>query len=141
MSAARHYWLCTVTPASPASPASRPHATPVDGHWFDDRLYFGGSPQTRWTRNLGANPAVCVHLESGVDVVMLQGAAHMMMPEQAFVERLAADSMQKYGYAPALELYLSGIYEFRPTTVFAWTHFPDDVTRWTLGEGEAGGST
>jgi Pyridoxamine 5'-phosphate oxidase len=66
---AQHYWICTV------GPDGRPHATPVDGLWLDDQLFFGGSPQTRRNRNLAANPAVCVHLESGMDVVILQGAA------------------------------------------------------------------
>ena len=46
MTKAQHYWICTVTPDG------RPHATPVDGLWIEDRLYFGGSPKTRWQRNL-----------------------------------------------------------------------------------------
>lgn len=59
LTAARHYWICTV------SPDGRPHATPVDGLWLDDALYFSGSPRTRRSRNLLANPDACVHLESG----------------------------------------------------------------------------
>ncbi len=43
MTKAMQYWVCTV------SPEGRPHATPVDGLWLDGRLYFGGSPKTRWT--------------------------------------------------------------------------------------------
>src|SRR6266545_3477969 len=58
MAQARAYWICTV------SPEGRPHATPVDGLWLDDRLYFGGSPETRRHRNLAANPAVSIHLDS-----------------------------------------------------------------------------
>ncbi len=37
--------------------------------------YFGGSPQTRRNRNLVETPAVCVHLESRSDVVILHGDA------------------------------------------------------------------
>jgi len=40
MAQAHAYWICTV------SPEGRPHATPVDGVWLADRLYFGGSPET-----------------------------------------------------------------------------------------------
>src|SRR5687768_3182446 len=46
MTRAMHYWVCTI------SPDGHPHAMPVDGLWLDDRLYFGGSPQTRRNRNL-----------------------------------------------------------------------------------------
>src|SRR5713101_864744 len=70
MKVAQHYWICTV------SPKGHPHATPVDGLWLNDRLYFGGSPQSRRHRNLIANPAVCVHLESAMDVIILHGDAH-----------------------------------------------------------------
>src|SRR5262245_42608671 len=65
MAEAQHYWLCTV------DPDGRPHATPVDGLWLDDRLYFGGNPQTRRNRNLAGNPAVCIHLEGAMEVVIL----------------------------------------------------------------------
>jgi hypothetical protein len=47
----------------------------VWGVWIDDTFFFDGSPQTRRGRNLAANPAVTVHLESGSDVVILQGEA------------------------------------------------------------------
>ena len=64
---AMHYWICTV------DPAGRPHAVPVDGLWLDDRLYFGGHAATRRNRNLAANEAACIHLESATDVVILHG--------------------------------------------------------------------
>src|SRR5262245_16381655 len=72
MDEAQNYWICTV------SLDGRPHATPVWGLWVDDRLYFGGSPQTRRNRNLAENPAVCVHLESGSDVIILHGDAYLL---------------------------------------------------------------
>src|ERR1051325_7993693 len=64
MAKAMHYWICTV------DPKGRPHATPVDGLWIDDTLYFGGSRETLRHRNLCANAEVCVHLESAMDVVI-----------------------------------------------------------------------
>jgi hypothetical protein len=122
---AMHYWVCTV------SPDGRPHATPVDGLWFDDRLYFGGSPETRRNRNLASNPAVCVHLESGGDVVILQGDARLHTPDRGLAIRLSEASAQKYGYGPRPEDYeASGVHLFRPRVVLAWKQFPQDATRW-----------
>ncbi|HJS29582.1 MAG TPA: pyridoxamine 5'-phosphate oxidase family protein [Anaerolineales bacterium] len=131
MAAARYYWISTV------SPDARPHATPVDGVWLDDQLYFGGSPEARRNRNLAANPAVCVHLENGIDVVILHGEAHRLnATEHALAVRLSEASFEKYGYGPAPEDYeadLDGSFVFRPRLVFAWKEFPKDVTRWRIG--------
>lgn len=127
MAAAKYYWISTV------SPQGRPHATPVDGLWLDDQLYFGGSPTTRRNRNLLTNPAVCVHLENGMDVVILHGDARgLRAPERTLAIRLSEASAQKYGYGPKPEDYEAGAgtYVFRPRVVFAWKQFPKDVTRW-----------
>ncbi len=130
MAAAHCYWVSTV------SPDGRPHATPVDGVWLDDQLYFGGSPATRRHRNLAANPAVCIHLESGSDVVILHGDAQPLgAPDNALAVRLAEATRRKYGYGPKPEDYAAnpaGTYVFRPRHVFAWQAFPKDVTRWRL---------
>jgi nitroimidazol reductase NimA-like FMN-containing flavoprotein (pyridoxamine 5'-phosphate oxidase superfamily) len=75
MAEARVYWIATV------DPACRPHATPVDGLWLDERLYFGRSPETRRNRNLAKNPEVSVHLESGSEVVILYGEARELGDE------------------------------------------------------------
>lgn len=128
MAEAKYYWVCTV------SPDCRPHATPVDGVWLDDRLYFGGEINTRRHRNLVENPAVCVHLESGLDVVILHGDAHeQLTPERALTTRLAEAFHQKYGYQVKPEDYeQGGIFAFQPRKVIAWKSFPSDVTRWRL---------
>jgi nitroimidazol reductase NimA-like FMN-containing flavoprotein (pyridoxamine 5'-phosphate oxidase superfamily) len=129
MAEARHYWICTV------DPAGHPHATPVDGLWLDDQLYFGGSPTARRNRNLAANPAVCVHLD-GDDTVILHGEAHELhAPDRALTLRLVEASAQKYGYAPKPEDYAAGVFVFRPRVVFAWARFPTDATRWNISLG------
>jgi hypothetical protein len=127
MTKARHYWICTV------SPTGQPHATPVDGLWLQDCLYFGGSPRTRRQRNLAANPAACVHLEDGADVVILHGEARAERPDRGLAAGLAEASARKYGYGALPEEYeTSGVHVFRPRVVFAWTHFPKDATRWQV---------
>ena len=130
MTQSLHYWICTV------GSDSRPHVTPVDGLWLSDTLYFGGSPQTRRNRNLIANSAVSVHLDSSDDVVILQGKAYLHKPDHELATQLSKASAQKYGYGPRPEEYeASGVYVFQPLTVFAWKQFPRDVTRWQFIDG------
>jgi Pyridoxamine 5'-phosphate oxidase len=132
MTSALHYWICTI------SPDDQPHATPVDGLWLDDRLYFSGSPQTRRNRNLAANPAVCVHLESCEDVIILQGQARLRMLERAVALRLTEASKQKYGYAPKPEDYEAGsVHVFCPRLVFAWSPPLKNATRWEFPQDAA----
>lgn len=130
MTEAQNYWICTV------SPDACPHATPVWGLWVDDRLYFGGGPQTRRSRNLAENPAVCIHLESGSDVIILHGQAEpLRAPDSSLTARLIEASAKKYGYKPKPEDYEApGIYVFRPRMVLAWKRFPKDATRWQFQE-------
>jgi len=129
MTQAMHYWICTV------GPDNRPHTTPVDGLWLDDKLYFGGSPQTRRNRDLASNPAVSIHLNSSTDVVILHGDAHLHTPDHELAVRLAKASIQKYGYAPKPEEYEgSGVHVFCPLVVFAWKQFPKDATRWQFSD-------
>ncbi len=127
MAKAMHYWVSTT------SPDRHPHATPVDGVWLEDALYFGGSEETRRSRNLAANPAVCIHLESGSDVIIMHGEAIALgKPERTLAVRLSEASVAKYGYGPSPEDYgsMPGSYIFRPSVVMAWSQFPKDATRW-----------
>jgi hypothetical protein len=43
--------------------------------WVDGALCFGGSPETRWVRNLMANRAISVHLSSEAEAIILEGPA------------------------------------------------------------------
>jgi hypothetical protein len=130
MTQALHYWVCTV------SPDRRPHVTPVDGLWLANRLYFGGSPKTRWNRDLAVNPAVSIHLDSSDEVVIMHGEAYLRTPDQALAVQLSEASQEKYGYAPRPEEYAaSGVHVFQPRVVFVWKQFPRDVTRWEIPAG------
>ena len=88
---ALNYWFATTRPDG------RPHAMPAWAVWLDGTLYFEGSPLTRRARNIAENPAVVVHLESGDDVVILEGEAREVgKPERALAERLSAAFTAKY---------------------------------------------
>jgi hypothetical protein len=122
MAEAKVYWITTV------DPHGRPHATPVDGLWLDDRLYFGGSQETRRNRNL----AHCVHLESGSDVVILHGAVRELgAADHELAQRMADAANEKYGYGAKAENYtVGGTFAFTPHKVIAWQTLFKDATRW-----------
>lgn len=128
LAAAKSYWFSTTRPDG------RPHAMPAWGAWVDGALYFDSSPETRRGRNLAQNPAIAIHLESGDEVVIIEGTAdYMGKPERGLAERLAAALGAKYGptYVPSPDTWdEGGLWVLRPTVAFGWTEFPKNVTRW-----------
>ena len=96
---ARNYWLCTVRPDG------HPHFVPKWGVWVEGKFYFDGSPDTRHVRNIAENLAVALHLESGGDVVILEGACSAYeKPARRLGVKVARAYTAKYaalGYAPA----------------------------------------
>ena len=123
---ARNYWVCT------AHPTGRPHAVPVWALWLDGVLYFDGHPKTQWGRNLARNPAISVHLESGDEVVILEGKVEDIPSlDRALAERLARASNAKYNYSTEVsEMIERGLYALRPQVVYAWSEFPKTLTKW-----------
>jgi hypothetical protein len=125
---AANYWLTTV------GPDARPHARPVDGVWVDGALCFGGSPETRWVRNLVANPAVSVHLSSEAEAIILEGAAEYVTdPAHPLATLSTAASKAKYPqYFPAGDSPFRPFWMVRPVTAYMWTleNFPRGATRW-----------
>lgn len=128
---ARVYWLAT------SGPGGRARVRPVDGIYDNGTLYVGGSPATRWVRDVLANPHVSVHLDDGDDVLILEGEATMLAEgvDGETAERLAARSNAKYpDYGVTPESYAGpGPIAFRPSVGFAWKSFPKDVTRFRFG--------
>lgn len=123
MSQARNYWVGTT------GSGGQPHTVPVWGVWLEDTLYFGGGPGTRWSRNLAANPQVAVHLESGDDVVILEGVVERITdPAHPLVKSIDDAYEAKYDMRHGTPLWV-----LRPRLVFAWSKFPDNATRWQFG--------
>jgi hypothetical protein len=123
---ARNYWVSTTRPDG------RPHVAPVWAIWLDGTLYFDGHPQTLWARNIAQNPNVVIHLESGDEVVILEGVvediAHL---DRAIAEQITTVSNAKYNYStPADELVNRGLFALRPQAALAWGEFPRTMTRW-----------
>ena len=126
---AHNYWVSTTRPDG------RPHAMPVWGVWVDGALYFGTDRSSRKARNLAGNPEISVHLESGDEVAILEGAVDVVS-DAAEVKAVDVAYKKKYGMkvteAPG-DVCLFGV---RPRVAFAWREkdFNQFATRWIFGE-------
>jgi general stress protein 26 len=122
----RNYWICT------SRPDGRPHSIPVWGFFLDDVLYFGTMKSSRKAKNLGKNPSVSIHLDSGDDVVIVEGEAQeISQSDKEVFSKLDAASRAKYKM-PLVEEPGSVLYGVRPRVVLSWTEkdFPNNATRW-----------
>jgi Pyridoxamine 5'-phosphate oxidase len=105
------YWLTTT------NEDRSPHATPVWGVWLDDRLLLTvGSPVQ--LRNVRQRPQVNVHLESGSDVVVVEGEAEIGDAESGWGSFLARYNL-KYDWDYSIES-LGPPVVIRPRAVLAW---------------------
>lgn len=120
--ATRNYWVCTTRGDG------RPHVMPVWGLWLEERIVFSTDPASLKARNFTSRPEVVVHLESGDEVVVIEGRVEVMdralMP--AFLDAYEA----KYEYRPSGQ-QVDGVYQVRPERVLAWREadFPISATR------------
>ena len=128
----RNYWICTVRPDG------RPHSIPVWGFWHEGALYFGTARSTRKARNLANNPALSLHLESGDDVIILEGKAiEVDLTDNPTLQKLDSACRAKYNM-PLMVVPESVLYAVRPRVVLAWTEkdFPNNATRWVFDQVE-----
>jgi PPOX class probable F420-dependent enzyme len=119
----RSYWLATVRADG------RPHAMPVWGVWDGRSLWFGTGRTSIKGRNIARDPRVVMHLESGDDVVILDGTV-----EEAWSDDVLAAYVQKYAM-PADELG----FESSPDGGGMFRLTPDRVQAWLEGEFLASG--
>jgi hypothetical protein len=84
--ASRNYWVAV----------AGPHASPIWGLWQEGTLLFSCGRESRKARALAQDPRLVVHLESGDDVVIVEGVAE---PTSATVADVEAYE-QKYDYRP-----------------------------------------
>ncbi len=121
----RNFWIATVRPDG------RPHVAPLWAVWHGNVLYFEGSPATRWARNLAVNPAASMNLESGLDVVIVEGRAESFRLEPELRGRLIDAWAAKYGeYGPNQET--EELFRLIPRTIRAWSASMEDGARWSF---------
>jgi general stress protein 26 len=125
LSHSRNYWICT------SRPDGRPHSIPVWGFWIDGALYFGTGRNSRKGKNLASSPAVSVHLESGDDVVILEGTAEEVS-DKATLHKIDEASRKKYDMPLMIMPGETVVYCVRPRMALAWRErdFPTSATRW-----------
>ncbi|GAB4115390.1 MAG: pyridoxamine 5'-phosphate oxidase family protein [Roseiflexaceae bacterium] len=123
--AARHYWLSSVFADG------RPHAVPLWGLWYQNRVHFEGSPQTAWVRNLQQDPRCVLHLPSGDQVVIIEGSAHMIADDQLSAEEwLDLDTRFQHKYQVQ---HGSPYWYLQPHKILAWNGEDlQTMTRWVF---------
>lgn len=121
----RNYWIVSTRPDG------RPHAMPVWGIWLEQSVLFSTDPSSRKGRNLAARPDIVVHLESGDDVVIVEGHAEEVA-DVGLLRRFADAYDAKYHFRPDLGNPAHGVYRVRPARAFSWLEkdFPGTATRW-----------
>ena len=123
---ARNYWIGSTIPGG------RPHAMPVWGVWVEGAFFFSTDPVSRKGKNLAANPEVVVHLESGDDVVILEGSVEDAVGH-ADLKKVDLAYYAKYQFHMVGDEAPSGtILMLRPRKALAWSEhdFPKSATRW-----------
>jgi pyridoxamine 5'-phosphate oxidase-like protein len=123
---ARNYWVATTRPSG------TPHATPVWGVWLDNVLHLDGSPESRWSRNIAANPRVSVNLESADDVVILEGTAYFGATDRTLGRRITDAWHDKYARLVP-DPVGDGIFTVHPRRARAWHDGLADGTVWVFG--------
>jgi len=127
--ASRHYWLATVRPDG------TPHSVPRWGVWLDGCFYYDGAAATRHVRNLDHNPACTLTLESGTEVVIIEGLSTATSAEPAELGARLSSAFEKYhpDYTPGPDSWSGeqggGLRVITPKRALAWFAFPKDCTR------------
>lgn len=127
----KNYWLCSVRPNG------RPHVVPRWCVYVDGKIYYDGSPETRHARNIMENPNVSLHLESGNEVIILEGtSAPAGKPALQLGKKLSQAYRKKYkadGYSPKPNQWdEGGLYIFTPRQCIAWSRFTQDPTKFVF---------
>jgi Pyridoxamine 5'-phosphate oxidase len=131
LEAASVYWIATTRPDG------RPHARPVWGVWLDNVFYF--STGSLAARNLAAQPAITVHLESRAEVVIVEGVT-AIVSDPDLLQRVSALYNAKYQWDHAPDAAADPFYIVHPEVVFGWIEdstgldggaaFHGTATRW-----------
>jgi Pyridoxamine 5'-phosphate oxidase len=131
LTVARNYWIATTRLDD------RPHTRPVWGVWLDRAFFF--STGSLAAGHLAGRPEITVHLESGSEVVIIEGRARVV-DERALIVRIVDAYNPKYEWDVDPDNLPGPFYEVRPRVAFGWTSddsgldggagFHGTATRW-----------
>jgi nitroimidazol reductase NimA-like FMN-containing flavoprotein (pyridoxamine 5'-phosphate oxidase superfamily) len=129
IAASRNYWIASTRPDG------RPHVMPVWGVWVDGQFLFATDRASRKGRNIAANPAIVVHLESGDDVVVLEGAPREVTGAELLARYVDAYDA-KYAVRPDPGDPTTVTYALRPSVAFTWLEadYLNSATRWSFDQ-------
>jgi fermentation-respiration switch protein FrsA (DUF1100 family) len=126
------YWLHTT------GPDGAPNATPVWGASLDGTLYLYTRSATVKARNVRLDPRVVLHLESGVEVLIVHGTlAHLGHPRgrpdvlDAFAARYTEPD--EVPFLPSVDPAFDVLYALEPSSAITWS-LPDtdaSTRRWS----------
>jgi hypothetical protein len=133
----RNYWIATTRLNG------QPHSRPIWGVWFNNTFYF--STGSLAAQNLTANSAITVHLESGSEVVIIEGVAEQVT-DQSLVEHIANTYNQKYNWDVDPNNLPGPFYAVHPHVAFGWcsdnsgldrgSAFHGTTTRWLFNRSQ-----
>jgi hypothetical protein len=133
LEAARTYWVATTRRDG------RPHCRPVWGVWLPDGFWFSTGSLAR--HNLVANPQITVHLDSGTEVVIVEGVAAAVTGADRLRAFLAAYNSKYDWDAVATDDGVADssgaagpAYRMRPRVVFGWATDLRTATRWSFAD-------
>lgn len=116
----RNYWIATTRPDQ------RPHSVPLWGAWVDHAFHFLTDPKSLTARNLAHNPHAAVHLESGDNVVILNGLFQQTPISPALINAFA----HKYDFPIAQPDFPAYRLQLRKAMAWREHDFPSSATRW-----------
>jgi hypothetical protein len=125
---ARNYWITTTRPAG------QPHSRPVWGVWLDNTLYF--STGSLAAKNLAVQPAITVHLESGNEVVIIEGVAQQVS-DVSLLEQVVSLYNQKYHWDLDANQLPGPFYAVQPRVAFGWHFEESEINRESTALGNA----
>ena len=108
------YWVST------SSLGGKPHAAPVWGIWKEGSFRFETDPGSVKGRNLKENPQIAVHVQDGLDTVIIEGTASRLR-DKAELGSLIKDYARKYDYRPDWSDEKSQVvFKVSPRIAHAW---------------------
>jgi uncharacterized pyridoxamine 5'-phosphate oxidase family protein len=135
---ALNYWIATTTKDG------RPHVRPVWAVWSRNIIYFDGSPETGWWRNLNRDPRISIQVEVGDIAIIVEGViVDIAQADDELATRLLgeynAKYLPKYNYDAtdaSVGWRKTGLLSFYPRKIFAWdvAEFGTSPTKWTFGD-------
>ena len=128
LGSARICWVHTT------SPSGIPNATPLWCIELQEVLYFYTHSGTVKARNLERNPLVAVHLESGSNVLIVQGSLIYMghpaqHPDVVELFDKKYDQPEDRPFLPLADPIFDVLYSLEPQRAVAWTLPDSDATR------------